>query len=116
MRITIALMAIMIAKLAYSQNFESLCNEGIRNIGKKDYKNAIINFERASRLSANDSEKVYTYANIAFSYQMAGNMYKALHNYCKALEINGNDITLMQQRAGIYMYLDSTDKAITDYS
>lgn len=116
MRITTLVLTLFHALLVCSQSLDSHSYNGIREMQKKNYKNAIVHFEKASATSNNKEEKLFIFANLAFSYQMEGDMNKALEYYNKALLIDSCDITLRQQRGGIYMYLDSTEKAIQDYS
>lgn len=116
MRITSAILAFIFIQSAYSQNFGTLCNDGIESIRKKEYQKAMTHFEKAVIASEDNGEKLYALANLAFSCQMVGKFEKAIDNYSKALLIDKHDITLLQQRAGIYMFLDSAERAIADYS
>ena len=56
MRITLTILAFIFIQQAYTQGFETLCNDGLRSLRKKEYSNAINNFERAVMIS--NSEEV----------------------------------------------------------
>ena len=116
MRIILSLTLLVITIAIKAQNFNSICHKGIEYIKENDYSNAVTCFEEATKCSTNDYEKVYALANLAYSYQMLNELPKALKEYDKALEIAPGELTLLQQRANIYLQLDSIELALQDYN
>ena len=116
MRITATLLLFFLMYPLFSQEFRTLCNEGIKNIAEHKYKDAVENFRKATEVSSNDNEKIYSYANLAYSQQMCGELEEAISNYNTAIALDKNETTLIQQRANIFMMLGNNDKALEDYN
>ena len=75
----------------FSQEFRTLCNTGIKDIAGHRYKDAKENFKKAAELASNDKEKIYSYANLAYSQQMCGELADALASYNTAIELDKDD-------------------------
>ena len=116
MRITITFLLLAIVQIATSQDYRTLCNDGIKHIADGRYIEATECFHKATKLSGNDSEKTYAYANLAYSQQMCGELHKALASYNMAIGDDKEKIALMLQRANILLQLDSLEKALDDYN
>ena len=116
MRIILSFTILLVTIAINAQNYNSVCEEGIAHIKDNNYSKAASYFEEALTYSSNNYEKVYALANLAYSYQMLNELPKALKEYDKALEIVPNELTLLQQRANIYLQLDSTRQALEDYN
>ena len=116
MRTILSLTLLLIGIAINAQNYNSICQKGIKHIKNNDYGNAAICFEEALECSSGNHEKIYALANLAYSYQMQNELHKALEEYDKALGIAPNELTLLQQRANIYLQLDSVEQALNDYN
>ena len=116
MRITVSILLLIVSLTAIAQDYRTLCNEGIKHIADRKYKEAALSFQKASKLSNNEQEKTYAYANLAYSQQMCGEFEKALASYDMAIGDDTDKIALMLQRANILMQLDSLEKALDDYN
>ena len=116
MRTYILLLFTLYTFAATAQNFNDLCRKGIDHIKNYEFQKAIANFEKAESASTSKHEKIYCLVNIAYSKQMLGDLHGALKSYNNALQINSKELTLIQQRANIYLQLDSVDKALADYN
>ena len=116
MRIILSLTLLLITITIKPQNYNSICQKGIEYIKDNDYSQAALCFEEAAACSSNNYEKTYALANLAYSYQMLNDLQKALKEYDKALEIAPNEMTLLQQRANIFLQLDSVEQALNDYN
>ena len=116
MRTLVSITLLLIAIAIKAQNYNSICQKGIEHIKNNDYTSAALCFEEAVTQSSNRQEKIYALANLAYSYQMQNDFIKALKEYDKALEISPNELTLLQQRANIFLQLDSTQRALDDYN
>ena len=116
MKIIVTTLLLFITQVVFSQEFKALCNAGINDITNRNYKEAKENFRKATEISSNDKEKIYSFANLAYSQQMCGELEDALKSYNTAIGLDKEEITLIQQRANIYMMLDSTEKALDDYN
>ena len=116
MRTYILLLFTLFTLATAAQSFNDLCREGIENIKNYEFQKAIANFEKAEATSTSKHEKIYCMVNIAYSRQMLGDLHGALKSYNEALNINNKELTLIQQRANIYLQLDSVEKALADYN
>ena len=116
MRTVLSLTLLFITIAIKSQSYNSICQKGIDYIKDNNYVQAALCFEEAAACSSGNNEKIYALANLAYSYQMLGELPKALKEYEKALDIIPDELTLLQQRANIYLQLDSTERALADYN
>ena len=116
MRNILSLTLLFIAIAIKSQNFNSICQKGIGHIKDNNYAPAVECFEEAVAYRSGNSEKIYALANLAYSYQMLNELPSALKEYERALAIIPDELTLLQQRANIYLQLDSTERALADYN
>ena len=116
MRTRLTLISLFFVIIATAQSYNEVCHKGIEYIKNNSFKEATQCFEKAAMLSSNNREKVYALANLAYSYHASGDIVNALDGYGKALEITPKEMTLLQQRANIYLQLDSTELALNDYN
>ncbi len=116
MRITVSFLLLIITFVAYSQEYRTLCNDGIKHIADREYKAAATCFRKAAEQSSTEQEKTYAYANLAYSQQMCGELHKALRSYNTAIGDDNSKIALMLQRANILLQLDSLKSALEDYN
>lgn len=116
MRIFFSILLLTLTFTAFSQDYRTLCNNGIKNIADRKYKEATNCFKKATELSSSEQEKTYAYANLAYSQQMCGELEKALKSYNTAIGNDKDKIALMLQRANILLQLDSLEKALDDYN
>ena len=116
MRTRLTLLSLFFVIIATAQSYNDFCRQGLESIKQNQFDEASLCFEKAVAQSSNDREKIYALANLAYSHQVSGNLVKALDSYDKALKIAPEEITLMQQRANIYLQLDSTELALKDYN
>jgi tetratricopeptide (TPR) repeat protein len=116
MRAIFSLTLLFIAIAIKAQGYSSICQKGIGYIKENDYVKAVTCFEEAVKNSSSNNERIYALANLAYSYQMLGDLPKALKEYDKALDISPGELTLLQQRANIYLQLDSIGPALKDYN
>ncbi|MBR5593794.1 MAG: tetratricopeptide repeat protein [Bacteroidaceae bacterium] len=116
MKTILSFTLLFIALAIKAQNYNEICQKGIGHIKENDYAQAAVYFEQAVAYSSNNNEKIYALANLAYSYQMQNELQKALKEYDKALEVAPSELTLLQQRANIYLRLDSTARALEDYN
>ena len=116
MRISVSILLLIVTLTAIAQDYRTLCNEGIKHIADRKYREAASSFKKATELSNSEQEKTYAYANLAYSQQMCGDLEKALKSYNIAIGDDTDKIALMLQRANILLQLDSLDKALNDYN
>lgn len=116
MRITLSILLFILTLTAVSQDYRTLCNNGIKHIADRNYKEATKCFIKATELSNSEQEKTYAYANLAYSQQMCGELDNALSSYNKAIGDDKDKIALMLQRANILLQLDSLELALDDYN
>ena len=116
MRTRLTLLSLFFVIIATAQSYNEICQKGIEHIKHNNFNEATLCFEKAVTQSSNDREKIYALANLAYSHHVSGNLTQALDNYGKALEIVPNETTLLQQRANIYLQIDSTELALKDYN
>ena len=116
MRTRLTLLSLFFVIIAAAQSYNEICHKGVEHIRNNNFKEASLCFEKAVKQSSNDRERIYALANLAYSHQATGNLAKALDSYGKALEITPKEMTLLQQRANIYLQLDSTALALEDYN
>lgn len=116
MRVIITTLLLITTQAVFSQLFRTLCNDGIKHIAERNYKDAAVCFQKATELSGNKQEKTYAYANLAYSQQMCGEIHNALRSYNTAIGDDSDKIALMLQRANIFLQLDSLEKALDDYN
>ena len=116
MRNILSLTLLFIAIAIKSQNYNSICQKGIGFIKENDYAQAVECFKEAVACSSGNGEKIYALANLAYSFQMLGELPSALEEYDKALTIAPDELTLLQQRANIYLQLDNMECALDDYN
>ena len=101
MRITVSFLLLILALTAVSQDYRTLCNNGIKHIADRNYKQATECFKKATELSSSEHERTYAYANLAYSQQMCGELGKALKSYNTAIGNDTDKVALMLQRANM---------------
>ena len=116
MRISVSILLLIVTLTAIAQDYRALCNEGIKHIADRKYREAASSFQKATELNNSEQEKTYAYANLAYSQQMCGELEKALKSYNIAIGDDTDKIALMLQRANILLQLDSLEKALNDYN
>lgn len=116
MRYTVLILLLVLTQTLSSQIFRTLCNDGIKHITNRNYKEAVACFQKATEQSSTEQEKTYAFANLAYSQQMCGELQKALKSYSSAIGDDCNKIALMLQRANILLQMDSLDRALEDYN
>lgn len=116
MRYTVIILMLVLTQAVSSQIFRTLCNDGIKHIANRNYKDATVCFQKATEQSSTEQERTYAFANLAYSQQMSGELHKALKSYNEAIGEKYDKIALMLQRANILLQLDSLDKALDDYN
>ena len=80
MKFSLSILLLIFALTAVSQDYRTLCNDGIKHISERNYIKASESFKKATELSSSEQEKTYAYANLAYSYQMSGELNKALES------------------------------------
>lgn len=113
--LTIALLLVFTQAVS-SQQFRTLCSDGIKHIADRHYDKAAECFRKATELGSTDQERTYAFANLAYSQHMCGDLHKALKSYNSAIGDDTGKIALMLQRANILVQIDSLDKALEDYN
>ncbi len=116
MRYTVIILLLILTQTVSSQIFRTLCNDGIKHISNRDYKEAAACFQKAAEQSSTEQERTYAFANLAYSQQMCGELQKALKSYNIAIGENCDKVALMLQRANILMHLDSLESALKEYN
>ena len=74
MRTILSLTLLLITIALKSQDYTSICQKGIDYIKENNYAQAVQCFEEAVACSTGNSEKTYALANLAYSYQMLGEL------------------------------------------
>lgn len=100
---------------AQETKYDRLYREGTEAIKREDYNGAIELFTDAISCEPKSRMNEYAYANLAYSYERAGNLNDAFLSYSKALEINPSSVDLLIQRAKILMMMDEINAALSDY-
>lgn len=116
MRNAIIILLLILTQATSAQIYRTLCNDGIKHIANRDYKQATECFLKAVEQSSTEKEKTYAYANLAYSQQMCGDLQKAIKSYDSAIGDDKSKIALILQRANIFLQIDSLEKALNDYN
>ena len=116
MRFTLTVLFFVLVQTMSAQVFRTLCNDGIKLIADRKYKEAAECFQKAAEEYSTEQEKTYAYANLAYSQQMCGELQKALKSYNHAIGNDRNKVALMSQRANILLQLDSLERALDEYN
>jgi tetratricopeptide (TPR) repeat protein len=106
-------MAPMFSKMLKREAAKECCQEAANYSNRKDYKNAIISYNKAIEVDPDFSK---AYCDRGLSYIQIGNLSQALSDFNKAIDLDPNDCLSYSNRGIIYRNQGSFDKAILDYS
>lgn len=101
--------------IIYAQSYMALVDSADYYIGKEDWHNAekeILNALRKEPANHNNSLLLSNLATIQRYQKRNG---EALNNYTLALYMTPNAVTLLKNRASLYLELDSVNAAYADY-
>ena len=115
MRVYFTFMIMFLTGTLLAQDFNKLYDEGSAAFARGEYNKATDLFGKALLKGSNNKEKVFALASLAYSQQAEGKLQYALESYDKAIEIAGAAPLLLLHRAKLYIKMDSTDKAISDF-
>ena len=117
MRITTIITILLLGiQHGFAQNYAELCEAGRNYLNKKEYKKAAEAFSRANSAASNNSEKLYTLANLGQAQSMMNKHEQAAENFGKALVIEPSSPTLLLQRGNSLLQIDSAQTAIECYN
>jgi len=113
---SIHLLAIIFFLLACTnkeKEVNKLTNSALLKIENSNFNDAIIDLNKAIKLSPNNSKLYYIRGNTFFNIQQYSN---AIADYDKAIEINEKYTDAYYNRANTYLLLDNIDKACSDFT
>lgn len=85
-------------------------------IGGHEWKRAEYFIQQALKVEPDNQNTSLLLSNLATVQRYQGKWQEALKNYTVALFMTPNAVTLLKNRASLYLDMDSIDKAYSDYS
>ena len=101
---------------AAGKGYYSLVDSAEFYIGGHEWEKAEYFIQQALRVEPDNQNTSLLLSNLATVQRYQGKWQDALKNYTIALFMTPNAVTLLKNRASLYLDMDSIDKAYSDYS
>lgn len=99
---------------AYSQRYVSMYNNGLKKFRQKDYRGAVLEFQKAINYSEGEYSPAFTGQGMA--YEMLGNKSAAMGGYNSAIRINQNDAMAYNLRGMLKCRMGKYKEGIEDFT
>lgn len=103
------------AVAAQAQGYYAMVDSSEVYIGEKDWEKAEYYIKKALEAEPDNSNNSLLLSNLATVQRYAGKTQEAVRNYSLALFMTPNAVTLLKNRASLYLQIDSIDLAYADY-
>lgn len=114
--IVIAILSIVSVTEAVAQSYYSLVDSAEFYIGGHEWNKAERFIQLALKKEPDSQNTSLLLSNLATVQRYQGKLQEALKNYTIALFMTPNAVTLIRNRASLYLDMDSIDRAYDDYS
>lgn len=116
MRLSFTLFLAFLTALAVSaQSYYAYVDSSEVYIDSKDWEKAEFFIKKALEAEPDNGNNSLLLSNLATVQRYAGKTSEAVRNYSLALFMTPNAVTLLKNRASLYLQLDSIDLAYSDY-
>ena len=115
MRVIFSIILAFAAVAAQAQGYYAMVDSSEVYIGEKDWEKAEYYIKKALEAEPDNSNNSLLLSNLATVQRYAGKTQEAVRNYSLALFMTPNAVTLLKNRASLYLQIDSIDLAYADY-
>ncbi len=99
-----------------AQRYQQLVKQGLEQMQKDSLQQAEATFREALEVDPLMKSNALLYQYIGNIQERRGEYQRALESYNQGLAISGTTISLLLNRASLYMHLDNTGRAMADYT
>lgn len=113
--VTLIMFLLAAVSVSAREDYYTLVDSAEFYIGGHEWEKAENFIQRALRVEPDNQNTSLLLSNLATVQRYQGRYQEALRNYTVALFMTPNAVTLLKNRASLYLDMDSIDKAYSDY-